>query len=105
MIIEADAVASGIPAGWSVAHNRAMDPAPESLTHLPDEQLRALARHWRLQAQRGDRQAFGIAHLLEAEARRHQRESLLQSLPAPMPTAPPRPWWKFWRMRGVAPRP
>jgi hypothetical protein len=61
--------------------------------------LARLAAIWRTQALRGDREANGIAHLMEVERRRRLRHSQMQPL---APTAAPRrPWWAFWR----SPRP
>lgn len=70
-------------------------PTSQQLAHIDDEQLEQLARSWRAQAGRGDREAFGIAHALEVELRKRTRDSQLQQLPSAPP--PPRPWWKFWQ--------
>ncbi|MEP6723086.1 MAG: hypothetical protein ABJA77_16705 [Variovorax sp.] len=66
------------------------------LGHIEDEELERLAISWRAQALRGDREAYGIAHALEAEQRRRLRASQMAQLP-PEPVAPQRPWWKFWQ--------
>jgi hypothetical protein len=64
---------------------------------LSDQELERLAAAWRAQALRGDRTAFGKAHVLEVEQRRRLRDSQLAQLEQePHPTATPRPWWKFW---------
>lgn len=65
------------------------------LAHLDDAELARLAAIWRTQALRGDREANGIAHLMEVERRRRLRHSQMQPL-APT-VAPRRPWWAFWR--------
>lgn len=70
-------------------------PTPSELAHLDDEELDRLVARWRAQAGRGDREAFGIAHLLEVERRRRVRDSRLQQLDKPV--AAPRPWWQWWR--------
>lgn len=68
--------------------------ATPPLAHLGDDEVARLAAQWRLRAQRGEREAFGIAHTLEVECRRRTRESQMQPLP---PEPVPRPWWKFWQ--------
>lgn len=70
-------------------------PTAAQLDDLDDAELKRLAVFWRAQALRGDRAAHGIAHALEVAYRRRRRESQLAQLP-PDPSAPPRPWWKFW---------
>lgn len=70
-------------------------PTPSQLARIDDEELERLAVTWRTRAGYGERDAFGIAHALEVERRRRQRETQLNQLP-PEP-APIRPWWKFWQ--------
>lgn len=70
-------------------------PTPQQLAAIDDEELERLATAWRAQASRGDQSAFGLAHALEVELRKRQRESRLATL-APESVAPRRPWWKFW---------
>lgn len=70
-------------------------PTAQQLADLDDETLERLAIAWRAQASRGDRSAFGLAHALEVELRRRQRDSQLKTL-APEPVLPKRRWWKFW---------
>lgn len=71
------------------------------IRELQDEALVAQARHWRLRALRGEKDARGLAHELECEVRRRfprneapralPRMPLLGALP---PTAQRR--WKPW---------
>ena len=76
-------------------------PSREELAGLDDEELEALAKQWRVRANRGDKSAYGVAHALEVELRGRVRTSRLQQLQAE-PPAKPRPWWKFWQVE--APR-
>ena len=71
-------------------------PTPSQIASLDDERLEQLAKGWRAQALRGDRQAFGVAHAFEVERRRRLRESELQQLAPLEPVAPPKPWWRLW---------
>jgi hypothetical protein len=71
-----------------------VEPTPQQLAELTDEELEHLAIAWRARAARGDQSAFGLAHALEVERRKRLRDSQLATLP-PEP-APRRPWWKFW---------
>lgn len=64
------------------------------LEHIEDAELAQLAVEWRMDALRGNRKAFGIAHALEVEHRRRQRPSQMDNL-VPIQTAA-RPWWKLW---------
>lgn len=74
-----------------------------TLEKLPEAEVAALARSWRAQALRGDRQARGNAHLCEAELRRRlgpptdPRRCVdaldLRSLEQRQQALP---WWKFW---------
>jgi hypothetical protein len=69
--------------------------APPALGHIDDHELEHLATTWRRRALRGDREAYGIAHALEVEARRRQRVSQMAQLPPePVPT---RRRWQFWK--------
>lgn len=70
-------------------------PTPQELAALADEEIEQLALAWRGEASRGDRNAFGLAHALEVEWRRRQRENL-PSPPVPKPVAQSRPWWQLW---------
>ena len=72
-----------------------MRPLPH-LGHVDDEEFERLAKTWRAQALRGDREANGIAHALEVERRRRLRGSQMAQL-SPDPE-PARPWWKFWKV-------
>lgn len=65
------------------------------LDHVDDNELEHLAKTWRAQALRGDREANGIAHALELEQRRRLRASQMMHLPPEPELA--RPWWKFWK--------
>ena len=72
---------------------------PGGLADVSDEELVRLAAEWRAQAGRGHREAFGIAHALEVEQRRRQRDRQLQPLREAPPPAAARPWWQRWRSR------
>lgn len=63
---------------------------------LDDEELERLVVSWRAQARRGDREAFGRAHMLEVEQRQRQPARAMEDRPLPRPVVAPRPWWKFW---------
>ncbi len=66
--------------------------------NFSDEDLERVTREWRGRADRGERDAFGIAHDCEVEMRRRQRVKEADSA-APVETAVPasqQPWWKFW---------
>ena len=67
------------------------------LEQLGDEELAALATHWRARALHGDRDANGRAHELERELRR--RSGALSTLGAQLraPAQPRRSGWAFWR--------
>lgn len=68
---------------------------------LPDEELGLTAAAWRKRALRGERQARGMAHELEAELRRRSGRPSSASLTLEMRSLeiwlrrPPR--WQFWR--------
>jgi hypothetical protein len=49
-------------------------PSAQQLAMLEDSELTDLAALWRKQALHGVRPAFGVAHALESECRRRQRE-------------------------------
>lgn len=72
------------------------------LTELDETSLAAHAAEWRRRALRGEKQARGIAHALEAEMRRRFGDSIPPSQSADLDTRPlalrqpPRRWWKFW---------
>ncbi len=77
----------------------------DDFNHFSDEDLTRVTREWRAKADRGERDAFGIAHECEVELRRRQRAKEVVS-PAPAETAvtaAQEPWWKFWG-RGTARR-
>ncbi len=70
---------------------------------LPDDELIAQAREWRLRALRGEKDARGWAHELEREVRRRARlqpshdGALLQAAASvPSRDEPTRPAWRFW---------
>jgi hypothetical protein len=79
-----------------------------SLESVSDEEVIQLARHWRQQALRGDREARGQAHFYESEGRRRKVLPAAPAVAGPAaplqpplaPRAPPaRPagrWWRFW---------
>lgn len=71
---------------------------PISLADVNDEQLEELAQQWRIRANRGEKDAYGVAHSLEVEVRSRSRASRRASLTYTAPAAP-RPWWQFWRRR------
>ena len=71
-------------------------PTPSQRASLDDERLEELATHWRAQALRGDRRAFGVAHAFEVERRRRLRESQLLQLEPLEPPPSRKPWWRFW---------
>ena len=67
---------------------------------LSGDDLQALARQWRREALRGDREARGRAYLYEAELRRRvgspvQVSHSLDTRPLSL-RARPRSWWRFW---------
>jgi hypothetical protein len=68
------------------------------LGELPDEELLTYAHEWRKRAMHGDKDARGIAHSLEAEARR--RFGAPTTSAASLDTRPlvgrSRPWWRIW---------
>ncbi len=73
---------------------------PAPLADVDDKELQRLCAAWRASARHGNREAFSIAFVLEAEQRRRARNSRIQTL-APefaMP-AQTRQWWKFWPVR------
>lgn len=74
-------------------------PGREELGCLGDAELEQLAAQWRARALRGAREAYGVAHALEAERRRRLRAISLLPVAPELPR-PPRPWWKFWQGRG-----
>ncbi len=78
---------------------RGTGPAQEELERLGDAELEQLAVEWRARASRGVREAYGVAHALEAERRRRQRVTSLGQVPAAI-QGPTRPWWKFWQGLG-----
>lgn len=71
-------------------------PAVPQLAHIQDDELERLATAWRGRALKGDKEANGIAHLLEVERRRRLRASQMAELP-PEPEPAPRVWWKLWQ--------
>jgi hypothetical protein len=65
--------------------------------NVSDTDLAVLAHHWRARAMRGEREAFGLAQVLEVEQRRRLRDSIYVELaPAKSQFQTGRPWWKFW---------
>ncbi|WP_147400506.1 hypothetical protein [Acidovorax cavernicola] len=77
-------------------------PLMMEFTDLDETSLAAHAAEWRRRALRGEKQARGIAHALEAEMRRRFGDSIPPSQSADLDTRPlalrqpERPWWKFW---------
>lgn len=70
----------------------------DDFSNFSDEDLERVTREWRGRADRGERDAFGIAHDCEVEMRRRQRAA--EKASAPPTTLEPlrrQPWWKFWR--------
>ena len=70
----------------------------DDFQNFSDEDLERVTKEWRARADRGERDAFGIAHDCEVEMRRRQRaKDVVSAAPveAAVP-APPQPWWKFW---------
>lgn len=66
---------------------------------LSDDELLALARQWRLEALRGDRNARGYAHVYEVEHRRRAGQTVAPSRPldlTPLAVIASKPWWRFW---------
>lgn len=69
------------------------------LEQLSDEQLLELARQWRREALRGDRNARGYAHVYEAE---HRRRVGVTAVPGraldlrPLAVLPSKARWRFW---------
>lgn len=73
------------------------------INELPDDELMAQAREWRLRALRGEKDARGMAHELERELRQRTRlqagneGSVAQGRAAlPMRRESSRPAWRFW---------
>ena len=76
----------------------------DDLDLLTDGALAEMASAERQRALRGDRSAFGRAHVLEWELRR--RAGTIRSFGPPLDftvARSPRPWWRFWgRTSGAA---
>ncbi|WP_285412656.1 hypothetical protein [Variovorax sp. efr-133-TYG-130] len=72
-------------------------PSAAELAQLEDGMLERLALEWRSSASRGEKQAYGVAHMLEVELRRRVRGRRAEQ--PPPPASAPRPWWKFWHAR------
>lgn len=73
------------------------------IRELPDDELMARAREWRLRALRGEKDARGIAHELEREVRQRTKlqsgnddEPILEAQSASTTQEAPRPAWRFW---------
>ena len=69
------------------------------LERLSDEELLDLARQWRREALRGDRNARGYAHVYEVEHRRRVGLAATPSRPLdlrPLAVLPSKPRWRFW---------
>ncbi len=79
-------------------------PIADDLDLLTDGALAELASVERQRALRGDRSAFGRAHLLERELRR--RAGTISGFGPPLDLSParsPKRWWQFWgRTPGAA---
>jgi len=73
-------------------------PSLQQLALLNDDELHDLAALWRKQASRGVRSAFGMAHALEVESRRRDRERSLAVEPAHAAQAFAGTWWT-WLLR------
>lgn len=72
-------------------------PTADDLDLLTDGALAEMASAERQRALRGDRSAFGRAHLLERELRR--RAGTISSFEPPLDLASihaRKPWWQFW---------
>jgi hypothetical protein len=72
-------------------------PTADDLDLLTDGALAELASAERQRALRGDRNAFGRAHLLERELRR--RAGTISGFGPPLEFAParaPKRWWQLW---------
>ncbi len=70
----------------------------EPFQNFSDADLERVAKEWRARADRGERDAFGVAHDCEVELRRRQRAA--EKASAPPTTLEPlrrQPSWKFWR--------
>lgn len=79
-----------------------------SLESVSDDEVIQLARHWRQQALRGDREARGQAHFYEAEGRRRKvlpaapvaaspgRLTNLTLVDEEVPARSAGRWWRFW---------
>lgn len=68
---------------------------PSELLCVDDAELARLAKMWRAEALRGNRDANGIAHALEVEGRRRVRADQAQQH-ALVLKRQPKPWWMFW---------
>lgn len=79
-------------------------PTADDLDLLTDGALAELASAERQRALRGDRRAFGRAHMLERELRR--RAGTISGFGPPLDLAAirsPKRWWQFWgRTSGAA---
>ncbi|OAK58078.1 hypothetical protein A3K87_03465 [Variovorax paradoxus] len=73
-------------------------PSAAELAQLEDGMLERLALEWRSSASRGEKQAYGVAHMLEVELRRRVRGRRAEQQPPP-PASAPRPWWQFRQAR------
>ena len=76
-------------------------PNRQQLALLNDNELIDLAALWRKQAARGVRPAFGMAHALEVECRRRERERSAGAQPVEgAHAADGSSWWHWlWRLR------
>ncbi len=72
------------------------------LQEIPDDELADLARHWRIEALRGSKDARGTAHLYEAELRRRGKSNSNEATQVVLDMRPlsareeSRPWWRLW---------
>ena len=76
-----------------------------ALEDLSDEEVLALARHWRGEALRGDKNARGLAHEYEVEHRRRsggvRAEPVALKVSAPLGEIPAKTNWRLWK-KGTA---
>lgn len=70
----------------------------DDVGQLADDELESLATHWRMQARYGERDAFGMARMLEVERRIRQpvRPVINRALSRPMAVSVSHSKWKFW---------
>lgn len=67
------------------------------LDKFSNEELAALAAHWRTRALHGERDANGRAHELEREIRRRADSPSIRYDQVSVAEKRSRLWWAFWR--------